>query len=105
MDDATVSNNMKALVFVLFGPCWRFARHFHFLVNADAPFATNSIGFVRTAYAVANVTKDYMNAPSAKEALMMATNEPGWVGSGTEAFIPLGAVVFWYACCAVCLFI
>jgi hypothetical protein len=63
-----------------------------------APYANNAIGFVRDAYLAAGITHDYLNASSAKEALLIVSNEPGWVGGGNAAFIPLGAIVFWSVC-------
>lgn len=71
-------------------------RLFLVLSVPAAPFAGNSLGMVKSAYLVAGITKDYLNASSGKEALIMAVSEPGFVGGGNAPYIPLGAVIFWY---------
>jgi hypothetical protein len=56
----------------------------------------DQLGFVRDAYLTAGVTHSYLNESYASNALILVTDQPGWVGGGNEAFIPLGAIVFWY---------
>ena len=91
---ASRSNFEPSLVMLILGVCPVTCED-----TAATPYAGQSVAFVKAAYAQANVSHDYLNVQTGREAMLMAWQEPGWHGAGSADVMPLGAIVFWYVLC------